>query len=329
MISIVVPTYNSGAFLDVTVESIRSQVNDDWELFLVDDGSTDGTIARARAWAADDCRIRVLQQQHRGPNHARNVGLAASDRRSRAVIFLDHDDVWEKDALSILQRALEARPEAAAAYGIAYYIDSGGAECDSDIEAWTRDRLSVAGRRIRRLPDDADTSFAVLAIGNRIPTPGQVLVRRSAIERAGPWDVTAAAAADYDLWIRLSLEGDLVFVDRRVIGWRQHSGNFSRRRRMVEDSCLSVRQKYAFDPMLSEERRGAMFVGYRYTHAGLTRMRLGWAKDCFLRGDVVNGAKQLRHAALAYGRSTRGLRPARRADWKARPDGAQAQSNQR
>jgi glycosyltransferase involved in cell wall biosynthesis len=311
VISIVVPTYNSGAFLDVTVDSIRSQVFDNWELLLVDDGSTDETIARARAWAANDGRIRLMQQQHRGPNHARNVGLAASDRRSKSVIFLDHDDVWEKDALSTLQRALEARPEAAAAYGIAYNIDSEGAEYDSGIEAWTRARLAVTGRRIRRLTADAGTNFAVLAIGNRIPTPGQVLVRRSALECAGPWDVAAAAAADYDLWLRLSLVGDLVFVDRRVIGWRQHSGNFSRSRRIVEDSCLSVRQKYAFDPTLSEEQRNAMFVGYRHTHTGLARMRLAWAKGCFLKGDVVNGAKQLRHAALACGRSQRGLRPAR------------------
>ena len=194
MTSIIIPTYNSGQFLAWTVDSIRAQTLNAWELLLVDDGSTDDTLVRAREWAADDSRISVLRQQHGGPNRARNLGFDACDPASKAVIFLDHEDVWEKDALTSLQAALDTHPRAAAAYGIAYHIDTNGAEYDAGLEAWTRNRLAVNGKRVERVPADIATTFEVLAIGNRIPTPGQVLIRRSALGQAGLWDASTAAA---------------------------------------------------------------------------------------------------------------------------------------
>src|SRR5262245_11363310 len=250
VVSIIIPTYNSGTFLGETVESVRRQTVDDWELLLVDDGSADDTVARIVAWAAGDGRIKLLRQDHRGPNHARNLGFAASDPTSGTVVFLDHDDVWEADALTTLRGALDAHQGAAAAYGLAYYMDEHGAEYDAGIEAWTRDRHAVVGRRVERVTAGAATGFPVLAIRKPTPTPGQVLIRRAALEQAGPWDVDTVAAADYDLWLRLSLIGGLVFVDRRVIAWRQHGRSFSKRSALVERSDLVVRRKFAFDPAL-------------------------------------------------------------------------------
>lgn len=308
-VSIVIPTFNSGSYLADTIESVRAQTVQDWALVLVDDGSTDGTAERAEQWAAGDTRLRVVRGDHRGPNAARNKGLTLCDPSSWAITFLDHDDVWEPDALEVLMAALAGHADAAAAYGLAYYIDAKGARYDAGLEAWTRNRLAVSGRKIAALPAGAATTFSVLAIGNRIPTPGQVLVRRSALERAGAWNLESEAAADYELWLRLSLLSALVFVDRPVIGWRQHQSNFSKHRPVIEQSNLNVRRRYAFDPTLPFEVRNALLVGYRYTQSERMRQRFAWAKGSLLRGDVVNAVKQCRHAILDYFRYLQGLRP--------------------
>jgi len=307
VISIVIPTYNSGGYLSETVASVQAQSDTDWELVIVDDGSTDGTIERAEAWCRADSRIRFLRQVHQSANQARNLGLARCQASSWAIVFLDHDDVWEPQALEILGRSLSAHPEAVAAYGIAGYIDAEGRPYDGGLEAWTRDRVELTERGLVVVAPGRGTSFGVMALGNRIPTPGQVLIRRSALEQVGGWDSAALDSADYALWARLSLMGDLLFIDRRVIGWRQHSGNLSKQRRHMEVSSIAARRILARDRRLTSAQRRLVHKAYRYTQLSFARMRLNWARACVEKGDMVTAAKQLRHAAIAYLRSARGL----------------------
>ena len=75
MISIIVPIYNAEAYLPACIESMQAQTVSDWQLLLVDDGSTDGSLGIAQAYAAKDKRIVVLQAAHGGQSAARNKGL--------------------------------------------------------------------------------------------------------------------------------------------------------------------------------------------------------------------------------------------------------------
>lgn len=307
MISIVTPTYNSGSYLAHTVASVLGQSIGEWELILVDDGSSDGTAERAEAWCDADPRIRFLRQDHRGGNHARNLGLARCSVSSWAVAFLDHDDVLESTALRTLGGRLKAHPEAVAAYGIAGYIDEGGHPYDGGLEAWTRSRLEVTARGLVAVEPSRNTGFGVLALGNRIPTPGQVLIRRSALEQTGGWDAETSSAADYDLWVRLSLLGDFLFIDERVIGWRQHAGNLSKQNRQVERSLVMTRRKVASDRRLTSAQRKLVLMGYKYTQLSMMRTRMNWAIAYLRRGEPMTAAKQVRHAVVAYIRSALGL----------------------
>lgn len=103
-VSILVPTYNVAQFLDRCVASILAQTYTDFELLLIDDGSTDGTADHCARWAAQDARVRTLSQPHAGIASARNVGL--TEARGAHVMFVDSDDWVEPDIVEFLLHRL-------------------------------------------------------------------------------------------------------------------------------------------------------------------------------------------------------------------------------
>ena len=106
MVSIIVPAYNAEQYLEQTISSILSQSETDWELLLIDDGSTDTTPALCRKYAADDPRIRAYHQANAGPSAARNYGISLA--RGEYLTFLDADDILHPDFLKVtLQAASE------------------------------------------------------------------------------------------------------------------------------------------------------------------------------------------------------------------------------
>ena len=107
--SVVIPVYNTEAYLDHCVESVVAQTFDDLEIILVDDGSPDGAPAKCDAWVEKDSRTRVVHQQNGGLSAARNTGIRSAS--GEYVLFLDSDDWWETPAvLEALARQLERTP---------------------------------------------------------------------------------------------------------------------------------------------------------------------------------------------------------------------------
>ena len=101
------PVFNRAALVGATLDSIRAQSEGDWELIVVDDGSTDETLAILTDYQAQwGAQMQVLQQSHAGPGAARNRGVAAA--RGRYIAFLDSDDLWFPWTLSFYRRQLEA-----------------------------------------------------------------------------------------------------------------------------------------------------------------------------------------------------------------------------
>lgn len=108
LVSIITPVYNAAETLENCVQSVMAQKASDWELILVDDGSTDGSAALCDTLAARDTRIRVLHQPNAGVSAARNAGLAAA--LGRFVLFLDSDDALQPRALQLALHAQRAAP---------------------------------------------------------------------------------------------------------------------------------------------------------------------------------------------------------------------------
>lgn len=131
--SVVIPAYNASATLAETVASVRAQTFADWELVIVDDGSTDDTLALAESLAADDPRIRVVTQANRGSGGAYNTGV----RKARAdlLVMLSADDLLLPGHLAELNALVEAHPDAAAFTCNGYYEYPDGTREAADPQA--------------------------------------------------------------------------------------------------------------------------------------------------------------------------------------------------
>ena len=99
LISVVIPAYNAGQFLDETLESVLSQTYENWECIIVNDGSTDNTESIVKKWCEKDSRFRLTNKENGGLSSARNWGIKES--KAEYIAFLDADDILTPDSLEI------------------------------------------------------------------------------------------------------------------------------------------------------------------------------------------------------------------------------------
>src|SRR5690606_11806773 len=111
LVSVVIPFYNRREFIDETIGSVRAQTFSEWEIILVDDGSTDGSFKYVRDTFANEPRIRILQRTSapKGANHCRNIGIR--EARGKYLIFLDSDDLIALNCLERRLRYFEENPD--------------------------------------------------------------------------------------------------------------------------------------------------------------------------------------------------------------------------
>lgn len=310
-ITVITPTYNGERFLAETIESVRRQKHTQWEMILVDDGSTDGTVALARTFAGRDARIRVVTQTNAGVAAARNRGLDEASPDSDCVIFLDHDDTWTDDALENLAAPLLDNPKLVAAHGLALQVNAQGDPFENGeggIPDYERRKLARRGHgwRAVRCARTENTGFAVQVYDGCICTPGLMLARREAIERAGRFDPDIAPCDDWDLWFRLSLLGDIAFVDRVVLHWRQHDNNASWNREGMHRAVSQIRRKMISLPNLSAEQRAMAYLRYRRMFVSVARQdardSAHWAGEALRQGRIRDSLCHLSVSLRCYAR---------------------------
>jgi glycosyltransferase involved in cell wall biosynthesis len=208
-VSIVVPTYNRRALLAEAIQSIREQSCPSWELFVVDDGSTDGTTESLPA----DSRIRLIAASHLG-NVAvlRNRGL--DEATGTYLAFLDSDDLWVPAHLEWLGAALDRAPDCGWCYGNYDLVNDDGRLARRVGAAWQ----PRSGRFVREL----------LTTEAGIPLQ-TVLVRRQ-LARQVRFDPRLPFGDDYDFVVRLARAADACVVDRIVARIREHGARGNRSR---------------------------------------------------------------------------------------------------
>ncbi len=124
MISIVIPVYNAAGFIKETILSVKNQTHTDWELLLVDDCSTDGSVTLMEEEAAHDPRIRVIRQpQNMGAAAARNRGVA--EAKGRYLAYLDADDLWREERLALCLAFIEEKKVAFVFSGYEFADENG------------------------------------------------------------------------------------------------------------------------------------------------------------------------------------------------------------
>lgn len=192
MISVVIPLYNKADFIAKAVDSVLAQAETDWELIVVDDGSSDGGPEIVERYP--DQRIKLVRQRNAGVSAARNEGarLASSDW----VAFLDADDYWAPAHLSGLRTAQRAWPEAVACAS-AYYVVGAKGEC-----------------RAIRLPADQqgratllENYFAQVREHEHPIHSSAIMVKRDVFLKLGGFPVGVTAGEDIIMWSRLACAG--------------------------------------------------------------------------------------------------------------------------
>ena len=210
--SVVVAAYNAARTLPATIRSVLAQTWSDFELIVVDDGSSDGTAAAARE--ATDARARYIRQENLGPAAARNTGVGSA--RGTFVSLLDSDDLWLPDYLETMAAAFDADPAAGLAFTDAWRLD--------DITRRIHRRTIMSQQHPpRRPPADPERLLAALLERNFVYTSASV--RRDLIDAAGGFK-SLTRSEDYELWLRLAARGARFVNTRRILAvYRDRPGS--------------------------------------------------------------------------------------------------------
>ena len=214
-VAVLMAAYNAEATIESAVASVRRQTMGDFELLVVDDGSTDRTVEVLAG--IDEPRLRVIRQTNAGPATARNRGLAES--RADYVACLDADDLWVPEKLAWQLAALTAAPQAGVAYGWADVVDADLVHAYSD-------------RRIRR---DGDV-YADLLLSNFIFSGSNTMIRRAALDRLGGFDEAMRAVEDWELHVRIARHYPFVCVPHLLLRYRLTEHSLSSRIDLMESS---------------------------------------------------------------------------------------------
>jgi glycosyltransferase involved in cell wall biosynthesis len=261
-ISVVIPAYNQAMYVRQAIQSVLDQTNPDFELVVVDDGSTDETpeiIARIQ-----DPRIRVIRQRNAGLSAARNTGLRESS--APLITFLDSDDYFLPDKLEVLSRHLDNHPEVGLVVGRAKYVDQTG----NTIAEQTRTPPGLV------LP--------ALLMANPICVSG-ILLRRTWLESVGVFDETLRACEDWDLWLRLIAAGcQMAWLENPVVAYRLHSGQMTRQSERMRKALHLTLDKFFNQPGLPEHLK--VFKKTAYASALVHAAAFAYLSNEFDRGQL-------------------------------------------
>ncbi|HUI10191.1 MAG TPA: glycosyltransferase [Bacteroidota bacterium] len=206
MISVVIFAYNAAAWLAETIASALSQDYDNYEIIVVDDGSTDDTASIVRSAASP--RLRYIATEHRGAPSARNRGIA--EAKGECILWLGADDVLEPRALSSHASVLASHPGADIVYGNVML-------CDASLKDVRLLGYSEWFGRNGELP-------AAMIQANVIPDGG-TLIRKSCYARTGSYNEKFPRAHDYEWWCRSIPTALFKHNPATVYRWRWHGGN--------------------------------------------------------------------------------------------------------
>ena len=228
-VDVIIPAFNAANYLPAALDSVGSQTFDDWQIVLVDDGSTDDTAAVVAPFLERfGTKLKYIRQENRGLPAARNAAVQASS--SNFIALLDADDVWLPNRLAESLQALAARPNAGLAYGLITYMDAAG----NAMETFQGNAAPFEGHVASR----------IYMRKIELPCP-TITIRRSCIDEVGLFDETMRSTEDRDLWLRIALRHEVAFVPKVLAYYRVSPNSMSANaQRMIEAQLQFIRKHY-------------------------------------------------------------------------------------
>jgi glycosyltransferase involved in cell wall biosynthesis len=226
-VSVIMPAFNREKYIAESIRSVLGQTFKDFELIVIDDGSTDKTLSVAESFASDPRVHIVKNEKHLGIAGTRNKALDLA--RGEYVSPLDSDDVWiDKEKLAKQTAYLDTHPECALVGGAIRHIDTEGKTLKTVVFEQT----------------DADLRNNILQ-HNPFPQ-SSLMYRKQAIIDAGSYDMSFQVCDDYNLWLAVGTKHSFANFPEVFTGYRIHDGNITRTKRLTAArEILEIVKSYA------------------------------------------------------------------------------------
>ncbi len=208
--SVIIPVYNKEQFLVHTINSVLNQSFTDFELLLIDDGSTDSSPALLNQFT--DERIKLISQNNQGVSAARNLGI--KEAKAPYIAFLDADDLWESDHLETMHNYCIQFPDESL-FNTAKSIDTGH-------------QLIPARYAISKTANFELVNFFEASGIEPVLWTSSVVIKKTALEQVGVFDTGIKSGQDLDLWIRLGLQFPVVFIWHRTARYTYDAQSLSK-----------------------------------------------------------------------------------------------------
>lgn len=192
--SVIIPVYNKETFIENTLKSVLNQTFSDFEIIIVNDGSTDSSDQKVLQF--QDSRIRYYSKKNEGVSIARNVGIGLA--QSDYIAFMDADDFWYPEFLDTMAQTIHRFPE------------QNVFACAIEIE--TSKTVFPAGYSIQKTGDFEIVNYFEASLKESVIWTSGVVLHKNVFEKTGFFDAEVKIAEDTDLWIRVGLQYPVVLI---------------------------------------------------------------------------------------------------------------------
>ncbi len=261
-LSVIIPNFNNAKYLGRAIQSILDQTFTDYEIIVVDDGSTDNSRNVVDAFGN---KVRYIWQENKGLGGARNTGIRASN--SELIGLLDADDEWKPDYLAKMMLLAQSHPDAAV-----YFSAARGMDSDNN------DLPQIFGRMV-----SSEEFYQALLRANFI-IPSTIVFRRKAVVDAGLFEEKNRGlhgCEDWDLWLRLAPSHQFAGTAEPLVRYRLHAQTFSANPAHMQDAVKTVIEKNfgADDGKYADwtpEKKRAFAGVYRYCALSSVQKQASW-----------------------------------------------------
>ena len=257
-VTIVLPAYNASEYLTETINSVFSQTYKDFELLVIDDGSTDNTRDIVNDFCQRDSRIRLISQENQGVSVARNNGIKMA--KGKYIAFLDSDDLWVPNKLARHVEHLQANPK----LGLSF----------ARVEFLSFDGKSTGNYSNPRM---INISAKDLYEENAAVTPSNAVISRTALEQVGGFDGELSGAADAELFLRLKCHGwEVEGINEVLVLYRTSLGGMSSQLYKMEEDWnrLSKKAQVYAPELIQHHYKQAKAMLLRYLARRTLRLEL-------------------------------------------------------
>lgn len=273
MISVVIPLYNKEKQIAYTLQSVFNQTFQDFEIVIIDDGSTDGSVAEVEKFS--DSRIRLIHQQNAGVSAARNRGIG--EAKGELIAFLDADDEWKPEYLASQYYLYQKYPDCSV-YACNYEF--------RDLDG------KVTPTIIRKLPFSGDVGiltnyFEVASCSNPPICSISIMVKKQAIQDIGGFPVGIKSGEDLLTWARLAIENNIAYSSRSMAIYNicnEQERSLSDLRKTAPPDLKSVKDQvglalqhlYTGHRDDNQKKQLAMYIAFWYKMRAVVNLNLNY-----------------------------------------------------